>query len=200
MSEEVQRRAFDPFFTTKPLGEGTGLGLSMAYGVVSRLGGTMRLWSEIGKGTRVEVEFPKQAQAEVPEPVAQKAPPTVAGRSILVVEDEPAIRRLTVRMLKKQGYTVTAADGPKQATLCLKSARPDLVLSDLAMPDGGGIEVARSLAEQHPGVPIVFMTGYAPEKDVLPGPVLNKPFRQAQLLRIVDETLRSASAGRPQPQ
>jgi CheY-like chemotaxis protein len=196
MDDETQRRAFDPFFTTKAPGQGSGLGLSSAYGVITRLGGSMRLHSAVNEGTSVEIELPRQHQQGAETPSVSPSPDVPAraeGKTILVVEDEPAILRLTERMLKGQGFTVLSASGPAEAAQHLATIAPDLVLSDLSMPGGGGLKVAQTLAETHPGVPIVIMTGYAPEEGNLPGPTLNKPFRRAELLQVVNETLANAA-------
>ena len=191
MEEEVQRKAFEPFFSTKEVGDGSGLGLFMVYGVVSQLGGSVQLSSQRGQGTQVEIVLPLvegEEHAEVP-PVAELSEPDAL--TILVVEDDKAVRAITVRILERAGHKVIEATGPNQAAVRWKEERPDLVLSDLAMPDGGGKRVAKLLADEHPTVPIVFMTGYAPPEGVLPGPVLNKPFRAADLSRAIDEALRA---------
>ena len=203
MSSEVQARAFDPFFTTKGPGKGTGLGLSTVYGIVKQSGGSVWLESAPGGGTSVRIALPRW---EAPAESAAEAP--AAGdepraATLLVVEDEPAVRSLLVRTLKREGYQVLAAeDGARALEVARGHAGTiDLVITDVVMPNLGGREMAARLAAARPGLPFLFISGYpdgAPEaQDVggQTGDFLSKPFAPDQLLARVRALLR---ARRPQ--
>ncbi len=188
MAPDVMARAFDPFFTTKSVGEGSGIGLAMVNSVIVGLGGTVSLESPPEGGSEVRIELPMTATSvageRADEPVAK---PKGLG-TILVVEDNEHVRRVTARTLARHGHTVLVANGPEEAADILASQRPDVVLTDVSMPGGGGRRVAELAAELQSGVPVMFMTGYDPKGD-LRGRVLRKPFLPRELLAAVAEEL-----------
>jgi two-component system cell cycle sensor histidine kinase/response regulator CckA len=197
MTPEVQARVFEPFFTTKELGRGTGLGLATTHGIVRRSGGSIEVHSEVGKGTSFKVYFPK---ADVSEPVVEPPPPPVRVRAgaetVLVVEDEEALRELTKRLLERAGYTVLIAANAAEA-LRLFEEHPgiDLLLTDVVMPGASGPALVTQLVEQRPGLKVIYMSGYTDEAvihrgDLTPGiAFLHKPFTSAALGRKVRDML-----------
>jgi len=199
MDETTQRRVFEPFFTTKPQGSGTGLGLATIYGIVAQAGGRLRLRSAPNDGTTVEVYLPVHASADVTGvPVAQRASPTLAphGReTVLVAEDESAVREAVRRILERAGYTVIGARHGADALLLWRERRADiaLVLTDLVMPEMRGAELAAAIRADAPDAKIVYMSGYASERarpTVSPDDVLlQKPFEPETLLHAVRRVL-----------
>ena len=189
MTPQVQARLFEPFFTTKEPGKGTGLGMATVYGIVTRSGGSVGVYSEIGRGTSVKVYFPR---ADATEMVAD-APAAVAGsragtQTVLVVEDEHGLRVLTKRLLERQGYTVLiAADADEALRLCEENPSIDVLLTDVVMPGTSGPELTRQLIEQRPALKVIYMSGYTEDAIVRhgvlkPGIVfLNKPFTSQTL-------------------
>ncbi len=165
MAPEVLTRAFDPFFTTKPLGQGTGLGLSMIYGFVQQSGGYVNLHSESGQGTQVTIYLPRylgvalEAEVEAPVPLLG---PTTSG-VVLVVEDEPPVRMVVVDVLSDLGYTVLeASDGRAGLHIVESTARVDLLLTDVGLPGGmNGRQLADASRQSRPDLKVLFMTGYA---------------------------------------
>ncbi|MFD2300526.1 response regulator [Paracidovorax citrulli] len=197
MAPEVAERAFEPFFTTKPLGQGTGLGLSMVYGFAQQSGGSARIASVAGQGTTITLWLPRHACsaaelaagtcAEAPPAGQARAPASGAGRampSVLVVDDEPAVRSTVAESLREQGYRVLEAEDGPSALEMLREAGPlDLLLTDVGLPGGmNGRQVADAGRVLRPGLPVLFITGYAEqavigERDLDPGMgVLTKPF------------------------
>ena len=184
MTEEVLARAFDPFFTTKPPGKGTGLGLSQVYGMVQQSGGDIRIETEVGQGTIVRIYLPRiqAATDEMPRP-AVPAPSTAADAGpalVLIVDDDASVRETVAEMVGSLGFSVIAAESGHQA-LELLAAEPriDLVITDFAMPELNGAEVARRVRQARPGLPVIFVTGFA-DIESLRGEewVLQKPFRR----------------------
>jgi PAS domain S-box-containing protein len=187
MPPEVIARAFDPFFTTKPLGQGTGLGLSMIYGFARQSGGQVRIDSQEGRGTTMRLYLPRhQGQAIGDEAPAHltDAPRAEAGQTVLVVDDEPSVRMLITEVLKELGYAaVEAADGASGLAVLRSDIRVDLLVSDVGLPGGmNGRQLADAARQFRPGLKVLFITGYA-ENTVLhnehlePGmQVLTKPF------------------------
>jgi len=190
MARDVLAKAFEPFFTTKEVGRGTGLGLSQVYGFVKQSGGQVRIESSPGQGTRVELYLPRHLA-----PDAATAPglgmPDIAhartGETILVVDDEAAVRGLSAEMLQMLGYTVHVADGAA-AALRLFDAHPEisLLFTDILMPELDGRELAARVLQRRPGLPVLFNSGHARDVeavDGMPGQsrVLAKPFTLAQL-------------------
>lgn len=165
MSPDVLAHAFDPFFTTKPLGEGTGLGLSMIYGFTKQAGGIVTLDSESGVGTAVRVFLPRHAG---PPEEGVVAPPGGAmarsGRAAVValVEDDPNVRDMVCESLAELGLTVlSAADGDEGLTLLADAGRLDMLVTDVGLPGVNGRQLADAARVRHPGLPVLFMTGYA---------------------------------------
>ena len=187
MPPEVVARVFEPFFTTKPLGQGTGLGLSMIYGFAQQSGGQVRIDSEVGRGTTVCLYLPRHGGAVPDEdPLATLgAPPRAApGETVLVVDDEPTVRMLVTEVLEDLGYTaIEAADGVAGLKVLQSDVRIDLLVTDVGLPGGmNGRQMAEAGREKRPGLKVLFITGYA-EATVLghgqlaPGmQVITKPF------------------------
>ena len=166
MSPEVTARAFDPFFTTKPIGEGTGLGLSMVYGFARQSGGQVRIYSEIARGTTVCLYLPRNLKSsdEVEaEELAATAARTGSGEVVLVVDDEPSIRMLIGEILEEAGYTgIEVADGPAALRILQSNARIDLLITDVGLPGGmNGRQVADAGRAKRPHLKVLFITGYA---------------------------------------
>ena len=196
ISREVAERAFEPFYTTKPSGEGSGLGLATVYGIIKQAGGTVRIYSEPGLGTTVTVLLPRTGQvraaAERPAPAA-----ACAGGLILIVEDEPALRQVTRRLLERNGYHVLAAAGGAEAIALagISPGRIDLLLTDVIMPGMQGQEVATRFSAIQPSSRVLFMSGYTQgilgtQGVLAPGvELIEKPFSEASLLSKVREVL-----------
>ena len=168
MPAEIRERALEPFFTTKGVGSGTGLGLSMAFGVARQSGGTLEIWSTVGQGTTICVLLPCSSDAASGLPAgAAETPDTMldpaAGRGLraLVVDDDDDVRGFVVESLESVGFAcVACADGPS-ALAELGNLRPDIIFLDFAMPIMSGAEVATGIRQVDLQIPIVFMTGYA---------------------------------------
>ena len=186
MDAETIARAFEPFFTTKPLGQGTGLGLSMVYGFARQSGGQVRVYSEIGMGTTVCIYLPRylgEANEDVPENAGTE-PVKGNGETILVVDDEATIRHLIDEVLYEQGYTVIGAgDGAAGLKVLQSGARIDLLITDVGLPGGmNGRQVADAARALRPGLKVLFITGYAENAAVGNGhlepgmELLTKPF------------------------
>ena len=194
MEPEVVARAFEPFFTTKPKGAGTGLGLATVYGTVTQAGGHAEIDSERGRGTTVRVHLPRATRRE---PVEERPPPPPQdgdgdGATVLVVEDEDAVRKLTCRILSAGGFECLEADGGEAALRIYEQGREriDLLLTDVVMPGLSGRELAARIAGGGDGPPVVFMSGYT--EGALPGDrgtMLHKPFTADLLLRSVRDAL-----------
>ncbi|MGH2806256.1 MAG: PAS domain S-box protein [Actinomycetota bacterium] len=205
MSKETVAHIFEPFFTTKPVGEGTGLGLSTAYGIVKQAGGDISVYSELGVGTTFNVFLPA-SDAAVPEP-AEEEPEAVefAGtETILVVEDEAGVREIARRLLTTAGYNVLVASDPIGAQSLAQQHRDeiDVLLTDVIMPELSGKELAESLRGLIPGLKVVFMSGYTDQivasHGVLePGVVfLQKPFGPTELLPLMRKVITGDGSGR----
>jgi PAS domain S-box-containing protein len=191
MSQEVIDRAFDPFFTTKPLGEGTGLGLSMVYGFARQSGGQIRIYSELGKGTTVCLYLPRHIGALDEPDVIESPPPALHGdgETVLVVDDEPAIRMLIKDVLLENGYIpLEAENGPVALKLLQSNVRIDLLITDVGLPGGlNGRQLADAARMSRRNLKVLFITGYAENSVVGNGhleagmEVLTKPFVIATL-------------------
>jgi PAS domain S-box-containing protein len=197
MAPDVVERAFEPFFTTKPSGEGTGLGLATVYGIVTQAGGTVSISSEPGVGSTVTVLFPASV-ADVAEPAADEPAETGGqGETLLVVEDEAALRAVTGRILSGAGYHVLAADGGTQALelAALHDGPIDLLVSDVVMPGMLGKELAERLVQHRPDTRVLYISGYAQpvlasQGTLDPGvALLEKPFTATGLLSAVRRRL-----------
>jgi PAS domain S-box-containing protein len=196
MDPVTQARIFEPFFTTKPAGEGTGLGLAAAYGIMEQNKGYIAVASAPGQGTTFRLYLPLSPDDAVSErteePPSLDAAGTQAGMTVLVVEDEPAVRAIVVRSLERGGFRVLqASDAAVALQVADREGRPDLVLTDLMMPGIGGGELARRLKARWPGLPVLFMSGYS-EEDLRrqglvdpEGVIIQKPFKPNSLLRSV---------------
>ena len=204
MTAEVRARLFEPFFTTKPRGKGTGLGLATAYGIVEQSGGRMRVESALGRGTTLHVYLPRSAEAESVVTAPHRAGAVEAvGGVILIAEDEPTVREVAAQSLRRLGYTVLTADSGVAALAVAEAhtAKIDLLVTDVVMPGINGPALAVQLRERRPGLPVLFMSGYADDDEVVGGirlegvPFLAKPFAPAELARRVREVLESATTG-----
>ena len=198
MDEETQARIFEPFFTTKEKGKGTGLGLATVYGIVKQSGGYIWVYSEPGKGTTFKVYLPRAEEA-----AAESAPPPsdslprVGIETILLVEDEPAVRNLSRRVLEERGYRVLEASSGKEALERIRGeeGRIHLLLTDLVMPEMGGTELASRLEVEDPTMRVLFMSGYTDDAVVRNGLLgsgrafLQKPFTPAMLVRKIRDVL-----------
>jgi CheY-like chemotaxis protein len=165
MTPSVRSKAFDPFFTTKPIGQGTGLGLSMIYGFAQQSGGHVSLDSVPGQGTCVRLYLPRlktpELQAAEVEPVSV-TPPTASGETVMVVEDDPAVRMLVLDLLKELGYRGYEAQDATSALPLLESdSRIDLLVTDVGLPGMNGRQLAEIARQHRPGLKVLFMTGYA---------------------------------------
>ncbi|MGI5243519.1 PAS domain S-box protein [Dactylosporangium sp. CA-139066] len=197
MPREVLEQAFEPFFTTKPSGEGTGLGLATVYGIVVQAGGTVHIYSEPGIGTTISILLPASDAEPIAAEAGRVARPPGHGQTILVAEDEPALREVTTRILRRGGYTVlAAADGVAALQLAAEHGGPiDLLLTDVVMPGMLGRVLAERLLRTRPSTRVLFMSGYAQpvltSNGILdPGVhLLEKPFTGADLLHAVGEQL-----------
>lgn len=188
MSTEVAERAVDPFFTTKPMGQGTGLGLSMTYGFVRQSGGQLRVLSTLGEGTRIELLLPRHHEhPEAPAPMPPRTLPeqsSTTTQRILLVEDQAALRVVVCEVLEELGYLVDACEnGPAALAHLQHGERPDLLLSDIGLPGGlNGRQLAERCRERYPNLKVLFITGYDESAALSDGQllqgtqVLTKPF------------------------
>jgi CheY-like chemotaxis protein len=194
MPPEVLTRVFEPFFTTKEVGQGTGLGLSTAYGIVKQSGGYVWAESEVGQGSTFRIYLPAVDQEGSRGADAEREEPVAAGaETVLVLEDDEAVRALAGRVLRSRGYRVLeAADGAEAVAVLARAGRSvDLILSDVVMPRMSGPEFARVSAAQGDAPPILFMSGYPDHtlaRHSAQGETLHlieKPFTPEQLARRV---------------
>ncbi|WP_339439168.1 ATP-binding protein [Pseudomonas sp. EA_15y_Pfl1_P104] len=165
MAPKILAKAFDPFFTTKPIGQGTGLGLSMIYGFAQQSGGHVTIQSDPGQGTCVRLYLPRlygtSLESSQP-PHLSEAPLALAGEAVVVVEDDPAVRMLVVNVLDELGYTAhQAADARAALPLLESDLRVDLLVTDVGLPGMNGRQLAEIARQQRPGLKVLFMTGYA---------------------------------------
>jgi len=200
MDAETAAHLFEPFFTTKEVGKGTGLGLATAYGIVKQSDGYIMVYSEPGHGTTFKIYLPRAAAPGAASPVPPAPPVKATARgseTILVVEDEEAVRSLSRRALEASGYTVlAAADGPDAVRLLERYGGPiHLVLTDVIMPGMNGRELAQRLVQRRPGLRVLYMSGYPGDAIVHRGALepgmafLQKPFMPEDLARKVREVL-----------
>jgi len=189
MDEATSQRIFEPFFTTKDVGKGTGLGLSTVYGIVKQSGGDILVYSEAGRGSTFKIYLPR-ATSDVPdagEQPNQAGSMTHGSETVLLVEDDEAVRLLARVTLERNGYRVLQAGNPKEAvrTACEYAGPIDLLLSDVIMPESDGPPLLDRLVKEHPAVRVLYMSGYADEAIVRHGvlvegtPFLQKPFTTA---------------------
>lgn len=197
MTPQVQARLFEPFFTTKEVGKGTGLGLATVHGIVTRGGGSINVYSELGRGTTFEVYFPR---AEADEPVVD-VPPTVVrphagSETVLVVEDSDGLRELAKRMLERRGHKVLVAANAEEAVRLFEgNGSIDVLLTDVVMPGASGPDLTRQLLERRPSLKVIYMSGYTEEAIVHHGVLnpgvafLHKPFSSEALGQKIREVL-----------
>ena len=197
MSEDVRKRIFDPFFTTKG-GRGTGMGLSVVYGIMERHGGHVVVRSTRGQGATVTLRFQKAQESLAAEGPTQQGALVPAPRRLLVVDDDPTVRTTLASMLRAAGHLVTEAEGGAAGIGLLGKVSVDLVLTDLGVPDVTGWDVARAVKFQTPKVPVVLLTGWGeqgagePPAAELVDRVLGKPVRLQDLLAVIEELTKRA--------
>lgn len=205
MDQETIQRAFEPFFTTRGKAEGTGLGLATVYGIVTGAGGRIDIYSESGMGTTVKIHLPASPVAPSEDEAQPKERPAGHGEVVLVVEDEPDVRRMAERILAKGGYAVIGTNGGEQALdACRRADRPiHLLLTDVIMPGMLGTELVEQIKAVRPELGVIFMSGYSHE--VLAPEALarqedsafiEKPFSASELLRAVRGLLDAGAEAR----
>jgi CheY-like chemotaxis protein len=210
MPADVVGRIFEPFFTTKGVGHGTGLGLAVVYGIVRQSGGHIDVRSEIGAGTTFTILLPvadadddglSPGRVQPSKPAHAASETTLATETLLLVEDEDSLRRMAVRALQKQGFTVLDAAGGPEALRLLSShkGRIDLLVTDVVMPAMDGRELAEKVREVLPSIGVLFTSGYTEDAIVHRGveadlvAFLQKPYTPAALVRKVREVLQAES-------
>jgi CheY-like chemotaxis protein len=197
MSRQVLDHLFEPFFTTKPEGKGTGLGLATVHGIATRCGGSVNVYSEVGRGSSFKVYFPQEVEAApvlgAPAPMPKSSTGT---ETVLLVEDADALRELTRRLLSTQGYTVLVAANANQASqLFNENPSIDVLLTDVVMPGPSGPVLSEQLMKCRPSLKVIYMSGYTDETIVQHGVLqpgiafLHKPFTSEALGRKIREVL-----------
>ncbi len=200
MNEEVQQRAFDPFFTTKEVGKGAGLGLSVVYGIVKQSDGYVTVSSQPGRGAEFRIYLPRVLETPEPVVVAETAAPERGVETILVAEDEPAVRGPVCDVLRGAGYRVLAGNDVEE--VIQTAGRHDgpihLLLTDVVMPDMSGPELARHLQPTHPQMKVLYMSAFSepriPESPLTSDNFISKPFTKDELLRRLREALEDRKA------
>ena len=195
---ELLDKVMEPFFTTKDVGKGTGLGLSMVYGTLKQIGGFIFVESEVGRGTTFKLYFPPavvKPAPPAPPPAAHEDHPT-GTETLLVVEDETAVRNLVASALRHDGYQLLLASSAEEAMKLVEahSGRIDLLLTDAIMPGKSGLELANMMVAKQPGLPVIVMSGYTEENLSISGlteppAMLQKPFTPRDLRRRIREVL-----------
>ena len=208
MPPDVLARVFEPFFTTKPIGQGTGLGLSMIYGFAKQSGGHVRIDSQVGQGTEVSLYMPRH-----PDEAAQQTSEALPvsrlqgeGETLLVVEDDPAVRMIVLDELKELGYTtLEAIDGPTAIPILQSSQKIDLLISDVGLPGMNGRQIAEIGRQNRPALPVLFMTGYAQNaaarsEFLAPGmEMISKPFSMDEMAAKIRDMLNAEFPARAKP-
>ena len=210
LSEEARAHLFEPFFTTKPRGEGTGLGLATAYGIVRQAGGHIDVFSQPEFGTTFRVYLPSvdepatiTADDDPGGPARARRPGSPMSGTVLVAEDDPAVRRVVVESLTRAGLTVrAAADGAEAMDMLQSGPVPDLVISDVRMPRVSGPELVRAARRRWPSLRVLFVSGHTgddtPEGFLQAGDrLLGKPFTADTLLEVVRDLLAEDDASGP---
>jgi PAS domain S-box-containing protein len=197
MASDVAARAFEPFFTTKPAGKGTGFGLSTAYGFTRQLGGGATLRTSLGKGTQVLLFLPQAPRNVVPPPPPSPAEVPASARAglrLLVVDDEPHLRSLAAEWVGQLGYQVTTSPSADEARRLMEREAFDMLVTDIVMPgELDGLGLAMWAQERYPALRIMLATGYSERlgSGSLPWPLLDKPYRKADLARLLDAAVRT---------
>ena len=184
MAPATIEKVFEPFFTTKPVGQGTGLGLSMIYGFARQAGGHVRIYSELGHGTTVKLYMPRHEGATAAaQPRHEADAPRGAGETVMVVEDDPSVRMIVLEVLETLGYAAVAAvDAPSAIPILQSDRRIDLLVTDVGLPGMNGRQLAEVAREARPGLRVLFVTGYAENAAVRSGfldagmEMMTKPF------------------------
>jgi CheY-like chemotaxis protein len=195
--DDVLPRVFEPFFTTKEPGKGSGLGLAQVFGFAKQSGGGVGIETRVGKGTSVKVFLPRAEVAlrdrERESVDAEQGPQTKVTVSILVVDDDKAVLRTTLRMLDALGYAaVPAASGGEALRLIASGLEIDLVLADFAMPEMTGVELAETIHTTRPALPVILVTGYGNRealKNFCEARILQKPYAEAELMEKIARAL-----------
>ena len=203
--KEIADRIFDPFFTTKPIGQGTGLGLSMIHGFVRQSGGQIRVYSEPGHGTTMCLYLPRYTGevADDVEAVDTPIPEMGAGETVLVINDEPTVRMLIVEVLEEAGYVaLEAEDGPSGLKILQTDVRIDLLITDVGLPGGlNGRQVADAARLGRPDLKVLFVTGFAENAAVGNGhleagmEVITKPFVMTELANKITDMIEKRYPG-----
>ncbi|RZL09969.1 MAG: PAS domain S-box protein [Rubrivivax sp.] len=210
MTPDVVERAFDPFFTTKPMGQGTGLGLSMIYGFARQSEGYCRIYSEVGRGTTVKLYLPRYAGDDAEDPPVPGSPPVPeadVGEVVLVVEDEAVVRGLIVEVLAELGYqAIEAADGPSGLEILSRpQQRIDLLVTDIGLPGLNGRQLADAARVTRPDLKVLFMTGYAENAAIANGfleagmAMITKPFAMDALALRMRDMIEGKAPSPPSP-
>ena len=197
MTAATRGRIFEPFFTTKELGRGTGLGLSTVYGIIKQSGGYIWVYSEPGLGTSFKIFLPRSTHQPAADSDLEWAGPARGSETVLLVEDEPAVQAVVLKILARYGYKALVASTPEQALqVCAShSGTIDLLLSDVVLPQMSGKEVAGAVARRRPGIRVLYISGYTDDAIVQHGILepgtafLQKPFTPHALARKVREVL-----------
>jgi CheY-like chemotaxis protein len=198
MDRETQKLLFEPFFTTKEVGKGTGLGLSTVYGIVKQNNGFLTVYSEPGLGSTFTIYIPKSREDSAgAQPAGAENPGHGNGETVLLVEDEPALLNMTLRILEKLGYSVISVTGPNDAIRVAGEydGTIHLLITDVVMPGMNGHELAKRLITHRPGLKILFMSGYTADVIAHQGKLtegihfIQKPFSTQELAIHIRETL-----------
>ena len=202
--EGAQAQIFEPFFSTKEPGQGTGLGLSTCYGIIKQAGGYIWVYSEVDRGSTFKVYLPRTQSSEVSEEPAPLEFEVPQAATILVVEDDPQVRSLTVRALAQRGYkTLSAGDGAEALRMLDElGGAVSLVITDVIMPGMSGREMVDAMWERHPDLRVLFMSGYTEHHVVTRGVLhdgvrlLQKPFTPERLVQAIGEALATDGANK----
>ena len=198
MDRETQTKIFEPFFTTKELGKGTGLGLATVHGIVKQNNGFIQVYSEPGQGTTFRIYLPRHLAQADSRPEQEQAPASKpSGETVLLVEDETAILRITTQMLHMMGYSVLAADSPVEALRLAREhkGRIDLLMTDVVMPEMNGRDLATALVAICPDIKRLFMSGYTADVIAHHGVLdegvqfIQKPFTMKELAAKIRKAL-----------